>query len=112
MDFMEPGVCCPKRPLNLLTHLLYMQYCVISHRFDDVSGLKPDIFNTTNWNTSMFLVHYDYASICSQICVIYFPIFFRVTSTTLGQFYDCPSVSEVTLKDMGETNHFIATTVH
>ena len=26
---------------------------------------------------------------------------FRVTSLALGQSYDCPSASEVTLKDMG-----------
>ena len=30
------------------------------------------------------------------------PISFRVTSLVLGQLYDCPSASEVTLKDMGK----------
>ena len=30
------------------------------------------------------------------------PISFRVTSLTLGQSYDCPSASEVTLKGVGE----------
>ena len=30
------------------------------------------------------------------------PISFRVTSLPLGQSYDCPSVSEVTLEDMGK----------
>ena len=30
------------------------------------------------------------------------PISFRVTSRALGQSYDCPSASEVTLKDMGK----------
>ena len=35
------------------------------------------------------------------IDVIYLPISFRVASLSLGQSYDCPSASEVTLKDMG-----------
>ena len=30
------------------------------------------------------------------------PIAFRVTSLALGQSYDCPSASEITLKDMGK----------
>ena len=34
------------------------------------------------------------------IHVIYLPVFFRVTSLALGQSYDCPSASKVTLKDM------------
>ena len=40
------------------------------------------------------------------LCVVRYwqilPIFFRVTSLVLGQSYDCPSASEVTLKDMGK----------
>ena len=40
------------------------------------------------------------------ICVIYLPILFRVTSLALGQSYDCPSASEVTLKDMGEIKDY------
>ena len=32
-------------------------------------------------------------------------IFFRVTSLSLGQSYDCPSDSEVTLKDIMGNNH-------
>ena len=36
------------------------------------------------------------------ICVIFLPMYFRVTSQALGQSYDCPSASEVTLKDMNE----------
>ena len=38
------------------------------------------------------------------IHMIYLPIFFSVTSLALGQSYDCPSASEVTLKDMGKIN--------
>ena len=30
------------------------------------------------------------------------PISFMVTSLALGQLYDCPSASEVTMKDMGK----------
>ena len=33
----------------------------------------------------------------------YLPIFFRVPSQALGQSHDCPSASEVSLKDMGRT---------
>ena len=32
----------------------------------------------------------------------FLPISFRVTSLALGQSYDCPSASEVNLKDMGK----------
>ena len=32
--------------------------------------------------------------------ITYLPISFRVTSLALGQSYDCPSASEVTLKNM------------
>ena len=37
-----------------------------------------------------------------SINVIYLYIFYMVTSLALGQSYDCPSASEVTLKDMGK----------
>ena len=36
--------------------------------------------------------------IAEWIYVIYLPISFRVASLTLGQSYDCPGASEVTLK--------------
>ena len=39
------------------------------------------------------------------IHVVYLPTYFGVTSLTLGQSYDCPSVSEMTLKDMGKNVH-------
>ena len=32
-------------------------------------------------------------------------IFFRVTSLALGQSYDCPSATEVTLKKMGKGSY-------
>ena len=35
---------------------------------------------------------------------MYLLIFFRAASLALGQSYDCPSASKVTLKDMGKTN--------
>ena len=43
---------------------------------------------------------------------MYLPISFRVTSLALGQSYDCPSASEVTLKDMGKINKYQTTTKH
>ena len=36
---------------------------------------------------------------------LYLPIFFRVASLALGQSYDCPSASEVTLNDMIKIDH-------
>ena len=33
------------------------------------------------------------------------PIFFRVISQALGQSYDCPSVSEITLNNMDKIDH-------
>ena len=44
--------------------------------------------------------------------MIYLPISFSVTSLTLGQSYDCPSASEVTLKDVGKINKYQTTRKH
>ena len=44
--------------------------------------------------------------------MIYFPLSFRVASLALGQFYDCPSVTEATLKDMGKIGLYLTTTNH
>ena len=38
------------------------------------------------------------------------PISSRVTSLALGQSYDCPSASDVTLEDMGKTDRYHTTT--
>ena len=35
------------------------------------------------------------------------PIFFSVASLALGQWYDCPSASEVTLKGMGKITWYL-----
>ena len=40
---------------------------------------------------------------CGCIVMAHLPMFFRVTSLALGQSYDCPSASDVTLKDMGKS---------
>ena len=37
-----------------------------------------------------------------MIDLTYLPIFFRVSSLALGQSYDCPSASELTLMNMGK----------
>ena len=47
--------------------------------------------------------------VLNTIC---FTIFFRVASQALGQSYDCPSASEVTLKDMGNHDQCLNTTNH
>ena len=44
--------------------------------------------------------------------IIYLCISLRVASLAEGQSYDCPSASEVTLKDMGETKWLLTTTKH
>ena len=40
------------------------------------------------------------------IHMIHLPISFRVTSLPLGQSYDCPSASEVTLKDLSKIDRY------
>ena len=46
-------------------------------------------------------------AVCAMLCNVVFYncsvllMSLRVASLTLGQSYDCPSASEVTLKDMG-----------
>ena len=40
------------------------------------------------------------------------PIFFRVASLALGQSYNCPSVSKVTTKDMGNISRYLTSTTH
>ena len=47
-----------------------------------------------------------------MICIMYLPISLRVASLALGQSYDCHSASEVTLKDMGEIDHYQTKTKH
>ena len=42
--------------------------------------------------------------------MVYLPVSFRVTSMALGQSYDCPSASEVTLSDMDKINQYQPTT--
>ena len=44
------------------------------------------------------------------VLVKFIYISFRVTSLALGQSHDCPSASEVTLKDIGKTGHYHITT--
>ena len=59
------------------------------------------------WNMHVVLLSFILLGLHSrfyQIHLIHLPIFFRVTSLALGQSYDFPSASDVTLKDMGKTN--------
>ena len=41
--------------------------------------------------------------------MIHLPTSFRVASLALGQSYDCPSASEVTLKDVAKINKYYTT---
>ena len=45
-------------------------------------------------------------SINNWVHVFYQAIPSRVTSLALGQSYDCPCASEVTLKDMGKVDQY------
>ena len=51
------------------------------------------------WFVVLCFVAFIFSAPC-EFHLFYSLIFFRVTSLALGQSYDCPSVSEVTLKDM------------
>ena len=53
---------------------------------------------------------FGYVTGSQWIHVVYLLISFRVTSLALGQSYDCPSASEVTLKDMDTINLYQTTT--
>ena len=58
--------------------------------------------NTTNKNS----VH-TFLAVLYVIRIPYLNyISFRVTSLALGQSYDCPSASEITLKNMGNTDQY------
>ena len=66
---------------------------------------------------------YTYFIICTWVCFCFFlamslflvvsyavlSVFFRVASLALGQSYDCPSASEVTLKKMGRIGQYLTT---
>ena len=43
---------------------------------------------------------------------MHLPKLFRDASLALGQSYDCPSASEVTLKYMGQIGRYLTTTKH
>ena len=47
-------------------------------------------------------LHTVFALFCYGLILTDLPILFRVKSLALGQSEDCPSASEVTLKDMGK----------
>ena len=74
----------------------------------------------TSWNWGSGYVQYIPYNIHMVLVVlmpysmlvscIYLPIFFRVASLTLGQSYDCPSVSEGTLKNIVKTYQFQTST--
>ena len=51
----------------------------------------------------VYIMHWNPCSHFVVCCYLpNIPISFRVTSLALGQSYDCPSASEVTLQDMGK----------
>ena len=45
-----------------------------------------------------------------QMNYLYLPISFKITTLALGQSYDCPSASEVTLKDLVNIGWYLITT--
>ena len=58
-------------------------------------------FDAANGENSVKMI-YTYCPFHVLLYKSILPISSRVTSLTLGQSYDCPSVSEATLKDMGK----------
>ena len=60
----------------------------------------------------MLLFGFCYIMSLWRIQMIYLPLSFRVASLALGQSLDCPSASEVTLKNMGTINWYQTTTKH
>ena len=60
------------------------------------------------WNMGTILLSFVFGGYISKLWIylINLPISFRVASLALGQSYDCPSASEVTLKDVGHIDHF------
>ena len=95
-------------------HKLYVLHCIQYN----VSVLEPVFWVNPIQSAHSFAVFFfiflkfllDYQF--SLIYVINLPIFFRVASLALGQSYDCPSASEATLKKMGQTSLYQATTKH
>ena len=68
------------------------------------SSMSPYDITRPQW------VNLPYPS--GRIPVFNLSISFRVTSLALGQSYDCPSASKVTLQDMHKINHYLTTTEH
>ena len=96
------GYSCIKR-----LHMLYMLYVG-----GDNEAISLDIYISPvcEWVHLVLLLHPTKCTHCFvlpyhsyfKMYVIFVPIPFRVASLALGQSYDCPSASEVTLKGMGK----------
>ena len=111
-------------PMNILINI-----------FDAAVAKKLTLIDKQNdirdWNTSCFKgMWHHYHDQCTA-CPLKFPWFCcvlsccgctidsmwrltlsRVSSLALGQSYDCPSASEVTLNDLSKINHYLITTNH
>ena len=82
-------------PRSTCRTILSMFTCSKSHE------ICTQIYHT------LFLIHHS-----TFIHVNYLSIFFRVASLALGQSYDCPRASEVTLNDMGKIKAYQTTSKH
>ena len=127
-------VLCPVLDMTLRPLLLtwisnfihYKMWDEITHTFPNFNGCAIDVWEWISNFIPHFtvhvitypcceLIHVSKRGLCSQLIhVTHLPMAFRVASLALGQSYDCPSASDVTLKDkgkMGLLNHNKAWTV-
>ena len=74
------------------------KFCTNLHNAD--SNLKPGLLVSQYIPRIMHTIRV----LCCGYVELILPIFFRITSLALGQSYDCPSASEVTVKDMSACN--------
>ena len=87
-----------------------MRDVVTKQRHLSLAGRKPRIspnnihpMNYAHGLMFCFVLFWSYQFHKFLIDVIVLPISFRIASLALGQWYDCPNASEVTLKDRGKT---------
>ena len=82
----------------------------IWHRFVETGNIIYTVYPINMYMVLLYMFYCGFIISSHWIWEIHLPIFFWVTSLVLGQSYDCPSTSEVTLKNMGYINHYLITT--
>ena len=92
-----------KHPKNNVHSLCFGVFIYIVWDKSAMIIINIGLYNVQNITRIMCIIH---ALLC--FVVVWYrsvlSIFFRVTSLALGQSYDCPSASEVILKNMGKSS--------